>query len=179
MFKRTKSLFCGIAAILLLAGCGGGQPSTGDDDFDQNKVPHGQGIEMYVIGTYWNSWNTATIKEASGCAFKKDTSTGFYTVDLTITDEMVAGNAEFKFIATNSWSDQYGMEDVNWEGSNDAFKNQYPGKTKHDWHEGKGNRSNIKVVTAGSWHIEYNPANFTGEEVEGVALSNKFTISIK
>jgi len=177
MFKRTKSLFCGIAAILLLAGCGG-QPSTGDDDFDQNNKPQGQGFEMYVIGSNWNSWNPDTIKEAAGCAFKKDASTGVYTIDLTITDEM-AGKAEFKFIATNSWNDQYGMEDVNWEASNDAFKNQYPGKTKHDWHEGTSNRSNIKVVTSGSWHIEYNPANFTGEEFEGVPYANKFTISIK
>lgn len=186
MFKKTKTLFCGLAALLLLAGCGGqGTTNDNDDDFNQNKDPHGQGFTMYVVGSDWNNWDPPTITEAEGCAFKKDEATGLYTIDLVITEEMAAVDrfCAFKFISSNSWSSQYGMEDLNWEKCDDTFKNQYkeknPDLKKTYWHEGTSNRSNIEAYVAGTWHIEYNPANFTSEEVDGVPYTNKFTITIK
>ncbi len=183
MFKKVKALLCGTAALLMLVGCGGGS-SDGSDDFDQNTDPHGQGITMYVIGSHFNSWTPDTIKDNKDCAFVKDSSTGLYTIDLTITQEMIDAWCGFKFIATNSWSEQYGMEDLNWEACNAKFKEQYKNedgsqKTKEAWHEGASNRSNVEAKTPGKFHIEYNPANFETETIEGVTCTKKFTITVE
>lgn len=183
MFKKVNMLLCAAASLFLVASCGESKPSTGDDDFDQNDNPTVQGFEMYVIGSHWNSWTPATIKEAEGCAFKKDSSSGLYTIDFEVTQDMIDAWCGFKFIADNSWTSQYGMEDLNWEKCNDTFKEQFKNedgsqKTKKDWKEGTSNRSNVVMTTPGKVHIEYNPANFESEEANSTTYTNKFVITL-
>jgi hypothetical protein len=89
----------------------------------------------------------------------------------------------FKFIAGPSWGAQYGMEDVDFSKSNDAFKNQYVDeegnvKPKTAWAEGTGNRSNVEAKVPGTFHIEYYFLNFESETLEnGNTHSNKFVIT--
>lgn len=175
MLKKAKLLLIGAAALVSLVGCGTKtETCTDEDEFCQNDNPTIQGIEMYVVGSHWNSWDPSTIKDAEGCSFKKQ-SDGTYTWSATITQEMVDAWCGFKFIADNSWSSQYGMEDVNYEKSNDAFKEMVG--EKENFKEDTKNRSNVVVTKAGTIEIEYDPTNFTSEQTSATTYTNKFAVT--
>lgn len=177
MFKKTKALLCSLVVLggLGLVAC---QQTDNGDDFEQNSSHFESPVEeMYIIGSAWNSWGVNTIKEANpSCEFKKVSSTE-YTYDAVVTADMVKDDAkvEFKFIASNSWSVQYGMEDVDFDACNKAFKDLFPGKKKEDWKKDSSDRSNIEVTAAGTYHVKYNPFNFRQDDA-GLGLSYKFTI---
>ena len=89
---------------------------------------------------------------------------------------MVDAWCGFKFIASNAWAVQYGMEDVDFENSNEAFR-QMAG-SKEDYKKGSSDRNNIVVTAPGTFHIEYNPFNFVSVETDNGAgnYTCKFTI---
>ena len=84
----------------------------------------------------------------------------------------------FKFIASNSWTSQYGMEDINWEKSNKAFTDQFEGG-KYAFKEGTSNRSNIAPKLAGTYHVEFYALDFTAENKNSTVYTNKFVITYK
>lgn len=176
MFKKAKLLLLGAAALVSLVGCGESQKEvcSPDDEFCQNENPTVQGFEMYVIGSHWNSWDPATIKSAEGCAFAKQ-SDGTYIWSATITQEMVDAWCGFKFIADNSWGSQYGMEDVNYNKSNDAFKEMVGEKSNYV--KGTSDRSNIEIKKAGTVEVVFDPANFESEQTTATTYTNKFAVT--
>lgn len=170
MFNKTKVLLCSLAVLggLGLVACN--QQPDERDSFEQNSTSF-VGYEMYIVGNGWNNWGVDTIKEANpSCKFTKVNSTEF-TFDAVVTADMVTGNddkgnpkkAEFKFVASNSWSEQYGMEDVDFDACNKAFKDLFPGKTKESWKGASNNRTNVAVDQAGTFHIKYNPLDFRAD----------------
>ncbi len=154
MFSKTKMLLCAVALVGLV-GCSGS-----GDEFEQNNSHYVAPEEtMYIIGSHWNDWTPDTIKDADpSCKFLRQGETNIYYYDFEVTDEMATEGPMFKFIAGPSWDIQYGMEDVDLDACNAAFKALFPGKTKEDWSEEK-NRSNINLTgdCVGSYHIVYNP----------------------
>ncbi len=176
MFNKTKVLLCSLAVLggLGLVACN--QQPDERDSFEQNTNKFEANEEMYIIGSHWHGWdNIKTIKEANpSCRFTRVTSNE-YTFDAVVTADMVANgaNAEFKFIASNSWNVQYGMEDVDFDECNAAFKALFPDKTKESWNQGSSNRSNVTVNKAGTYHISYDPYNF---KTDDAGRSFKFVI---
>lgn len=172
----NKKLLLSALLLVSLAGVAGcantTTPDTGDD-FEQNTdTSLFEPATMYVVGSNWNSWTPATIETAEGCAFEKSADTpNCLEIDITIET-----SGQFKFIAGPSWSTQYGMEDVDFEKSNQAFKDAI-GKDKSEFKEGTGNRSNIEISVPGSLHIEYYPLNFDTVQLDnGNTHSFKFVI---
>lgn len=178
-----------LAAVLLL-GTAGGLVACGEEagnEFEQNTdESQFEEAAMYVIGSHWNGWSESTIKEAEGCKFTKSaTIPNCLEIDIVVTEAMMeeADYIGFKFIASNSWTAQYGMEDIDYTKSNDAFKNLYKNedgtvKDKTSWSEGSSNRSNIEVKAAGTYHVEYYPLNFDNITLpNGNSHSNKFVIT--
>ena len=183
MFNKKNLL----AALLLLSTAGGlvacgEQPTaepTVDNEFEQNTDESMfEEASMYVIGSHWNNWDPGTIKEAEGCAFTKSaTIPNCLEIDIVVTEEMLSGWVGFKFIASNSWNAQYGMEDVDFTKSNEAFTSQYP-DGKGVFTEGTSNRCNIEPKLAGTYHVEYYPLNFDNIPLDnGNSHSNKFVIT--
>lgn len=179
MFNKKALL----AAVLLL-GTAGGLVACGQDtgnDFEQNTdESQFEEASMYVIGSHWNNWSESTILEAEGCAFTKSaTIPNCLEIDIVVTDAMLEGWVGFKFIASNSWTAQYGMEDIDWTKSNEAFTSQYP-DGKDAFTEGSSNRSNICPTKAGTYHVEFYPLNFDNIPLaNGNSHSNKFVITYK
>lgn len=173
MFKMKKILLVG-GALFLLAGCTPAEP-----EFEQNEDPVIEGFSMYIIGSHWNKWKPESIKEADpSCAFTYDEATKLYVYDATITDEMVKGEIAFKFISSNAWASQYGMEDIDYSICNDTFKTMVGDKAKYT--KGASDRSNIVATVAGTYHITYNPADFRSDTIkDGVTHTYKFGISIQ
>ena len=183
MFNKKNLL----AALLLLSTAGGlvacgEQPTeepTVDNEFEQNTDESMfEEASMYVIGSHWNNWDPGTIKEAEGCTFTKSaTIPNCLEIDVVVTAEMLTGWVGFKFIAGPSWSIQYGMEDIDWTKSNDAFKALFP-DGKEVFKEGTSNRNNVVATAAGTYHIEYYPLNFESTTLDnGNTHSNKFVVT--
>ena len=170
-----------LAAVLLL-GTAGGLVACGQDagnDFEQNTdTSKFEEASLYVIGSHWNSWGIDTIKEAEGCAFTKSaTIPNCLELDIVVTAEMMKDWVGFKFVVSNSWNAQYGMEDVDWTKSNEGFTSQYPGG-KEQFTEGTSNRNNICPTKAGTYHVEYYPLNFDNFTLaNGNSHSNKLVIT--
>jgi len=178
---QKKSVAVALAAgLMALCACGSTKKSS-DDEFVVNSNKFEFTAEMYIIGSHWNGWDPKTIKEANpSCAFTHvEGSKTKLEYTALVTAEMVAseGGVAFKFIASNSWSVQYGMEDVDLDSCNDAFKKLYEGKTHEDFKEGSSNRTNVlngtNAAFVGSYHIVYNAIDFRSNDVGG---SYKFVI---
>lgn len=175
MFKKAKLLLLGAAALVSLVGCGQSQDHSGsEDEFDQNDSEF-DGFEMYVVGSHWNSWTPATIKEAEGCKFEKQEGTAVQVWTATITQEMVDAWCGFKFISDSSWSSQFGMEDVNYDKSNQEFIDMVG--AKENFHEGTSNRNNIVVTKPGTIKVEYDPLNYDAVETTLTTYTNKFAVT--
>jgi hypothetical protein len=194
-----KKLFIGLFVLLglfTLAACNQEtkveSPSINEGEFDQNEETFIPDIQMYAIGSHWNNWDTASIKEANpSCAFVKDeNSAGLdtkYTYTVTVTEEMAAGWVGFKFIDSNSWSVQYGMEDVDFSRCNEAFLNligdqNEDGKVDNEDKVAKfskptSDRSNIEVTAVGTYVIEYYPYNFESSKTDVTSYSCKFVVT--
>lgn len=185
MFNKKALLLLGCA--FLLVGCG--TPSTPADDgmdYEQNSNPQITESEMYIIGSHWNSWTPETIKEADpSCKFTK-TDAGLYEYTATIDSTLVGQWVGFKFIGTNSWSEQYGQEDIDIESCNDAYKTLigYTDRAAYEAtvKEGVTNRTNVINTTidasyVGTYKITYNPFNFksTGDLPYGYKFVIDFT----
>lgn len=172
---KKKILLLGITALacLSLASCG-----DDDQSFDQTSAT-GSGISMYIIGSHWNNWTTDTIKEASdpSCTFTKNSS-GYFEYTATVTTEMASGLWGFKFIASNSWSDQYGIEDVDFANCNQAFKDVVGADTE-TFTGSTTNRGNITKSSSyagtgvGTYKIVYDPTNFDSETREVTVRTQK------
>ena len=174
-----------LASVSGLVACGeptaSEEPSTPvvDDEFEQNTdTSLFEAASMYVIGSHWNNWDTATIETAEGCAFTASaTIPNCLEIDVVVTAEMLTGWVGFKFIAGPSWSIQYGMEDVDFTKSNAAFTSQFP-DGKGVFTEGTSNRNNVCPTQAGTYHIEYYPLNFESTTIDnGNTHSNKFVVT--
>ena len=172
----NKKLLLAALAVLgttaALVGCA-------EPEFEQNTSSYDVPEEtMYIVGSHWNSWNPATIASANpSCKFTRSAENqSIYEYDFTVTQEMVNASCGFKFIGSDSWSVQYGMEDVDFENSNAAFVTM--AGSKENYKNGATNRSDIKVKTPGTFHIEYNPFNFVTVETDNGAgnYTCKFTI---
>ncbi len=207
--KITKLLLlplCAAAVLGAAVGCGGTSSSSGDE-FEQESN-NGEGFTMWVVGSDWNSWTPSTVGDAQ--AFKKQADGTFkYTVTISKErnekvskgedDKYNADYVGFKFIAAKSWDSQFGMEDVDYDNCNDAFKklvkDVYDVKDyteyKAKWHEGTSNRNNLSfqkltideegnvtdALGAGSYEIVYNPANFFSLEENDTTYLHKFVVN--
>ena len=199
-----KKLFIGLFVLLglfSLAACqlpieipglnDGEDDAPAADEFDQNENEFVPENNMWIIGSHFNSWDPATIDQANpSCKFVKDeASSGLdtkYVYTVVVTQDMIDSWCGFKFIAQNDWSPaQFGMEDVDFEKSNEAFLNmigdvnedgKVDAQDKYFFHEGTSNRNNVVITAPGTYVIEYYPYNFASEEVGGVPYSCKFAI---
>ena len=171
----SLSMCFSVGAVLFSSHAGGGF-ATGNQE------------NVYFVSLGWLGPITAiitmllftlTIKEANpSCAFTHvEGSKTKLEYTAVVTAEMAAGYVGFKFIESNKWDVQYGMEDVDLDSCNDAFKKLYEGKTHEDFKEGSKNRTNIlngtNAAFEGSYHIVYNPIDFRSNDVGG---SYKFVI---
>ena len=129
-------------------------------DEDEIEPPIQQGAQLYIIGSHWNNWDPGTIYQNKECTFKNVGE--YYTLTVEITKEMIESWVGFKFICDNSWAYQLGMEDVNWEACNQAFKDLFP-EGKKAYTESVSNRSNIVPTSPGVMVIKYYPFDFTTE----------------
>ena len=194
-----KKLFIGLFVLLgmfSLVACGGQEdeqtqdPATvyPEDEFEQNPETFVPDIKMWVVGSHWNGWDPTTLTDAQ--AFVKDeNSAGLdtkYVYTVTVDQAMIDAWCGFKMVGALGWSPQYGMEDVDFEKSNQAFidmigdKNEdgvCDAKDKYGFAEGVSNRNNIVVTTPGTLVIEYYPYNFASEEVNGVPYACKFVVT--
>lgn len=184
MFKKTKLLLCAVGALGFLVSCNSNStPADDTSDFDQNGNKNWEGFSMYIIGSHWNSWDTETIKTANpSCAFtEKSDEKGVFTYTANVTSEMVNAWCGFKFISDASWSSQYGLEDVNYEKSNAAFRALMEEQGLSDRTKLTGptsKRSNIVASKAGTYVITYYPNDFSTVDVDTDAktLTNHFTV---
>lgn len=184
---KAKKFFAGLLTLLclatLLVSCG--------PEFEQNTDEIPANINMYIIGSHWNSWDPGTIEKANpSCAFVVDPeSSGLevkYTYTITVTQAMIDAWCGFKFIATPGWESQFGMEDVDYSKSNEAFIKEVVGDKNNDgkcdindkytFKEGTSNRNNVVATKPGTYVIEYYPYNFSSETVNGVLYQNKFAV---
>lgn len=175
-----------LAAVLLL-GTAGGLVSCGEEEFEQNTGEYVAPEEtMYVVGSHWNGWWSQDAIKAGpeqGTAFTRSaTNSNIYEIDLVVTAEMAAGWVGFKFTASAGWDVQFGMEDVDYEGCNQAFLDVIKAKDKTTLTGPSSNRSNVEFADgakiAGTYHIEYNPFNFESTATDNGAgnYGEKFTI---
>lgn len=190
--KILAGLLSFICAATLLVSCGEPTPVEDPNEFEQNTEEIPANINMYIIGSHWNSWDPGTIDKANpSCAFEIDpTSSGLgvkYTFSIEVTQDMVNAWCGFKFIASPAWTSQFGMEDVDFSKCNEDFLKLVVGDKNGDgkfdvqdkyaaFKEGTSNRNNIVATAAGKYEIEYYPYNFSSETVEGVLYQNKFAI---
>lgn len=166
MFNKKALLLVGCA--FLLVGCGGAAADEGMD-YEQNTNPEIVESEMYIIGSHWNNWDPASIKEANpSCKFVKNEE-GLYEYTATVTADMAGAWVGFKFIGTNSWNQQYGAEDIDIDACNDAYKTLigYTDRAGYEAinKEGVSNRTNVINTTidasyVGTYLITYNPFDF-------------------
>ncbi len=194
--KITKLLLlplCAAAVLGAAVGCGG-TTSSSEDEFDVNSSPTRENFDMWIVGSDWASWTPAEVGEEQQFERQSD---GSYKYTVTITTEKDESWWGFKFIASNTWTTQFGMEDIDYEKCNDEFKalvkttngiNTYE-EYKAKWKEGTGNRSNVSFCQhqaadetydhagAGTYEIIYNPANFESEEANSTTYSHKFVIN--
>ena len=185
-----KKLFIGLFVLLslfTLAACNQ-ETSNPADEFEQNEETFVPDINMWVVGSHWNSWDPTTLTDAQKFV-KDETSAGLdtkYTITLTVTQDMLESFCGFKMVGAFGWSPQYGMEDVDFAKSNQAFLDMVGDKNndgvcdaqdKYLFVEGTGNRNNIVVTTPGTLLLEYYPYNFAAEEVNGVPYASKFVVT--
>ena len=136
--------------------------------------PVQQGTQLYIIGSHWNNWDPSTIDQNELCTFTNVDD--YYELTIEITKEMLEQWVGFKFVADTSWNYQLGMEDVNWEASNQAFRDLFP-DGKGPYTESISNRSNIVPSSPGIMVIKYYPFDFTTEYLEnGNTHTNKIVI---
>ena len=195
-----KKLFIGLFVLLglfTLASCGQEEkadtdlpdiPAAEDGEFDQNEETYVPDINMWVVGSHWNSWDPTTLG-AEQAFVKDETSAGLdtkYTYTVVVTQEMIDAWCGFKMVGALGWSPQYGMEDVDFEKSNQAFLDMVGDvnedgvcdkNDKYFFHEGTSNRNNIVVTTPGTLVIEYYPYNFASETVNDVPYACKFVVT--
>lgn len=169
MFKlRTLAV---LGAALMLVGCN--QPANNkaaDDgmDYDQETDPVVKPFEMYIVGSHW-TWTPAEVvaDKKELCQFSKVEGTAKLKYEFDVTKAMVDEWFGFKFVAAGSWAEQYGLEDLDIESCNAAFK-ELVGYTDLDTFraahkEGKGNRSNVTPsghAEGGHFVITYDPLDF-------------------
>lgn len=150
-----KTLFLGMAALLTLglASCNGGNAGTDDDgmfDHEPNKIP-GETLVVSVVGAEFANWNPAeSAKKDSGCVFEQK-STSLYT----FTHKVEKGYM-FKVVVGGSWSEQYGVEDMDWTKSTKGFVEG----TEADYTKGTSDRSNFVSLLDGTMTIEFRPYSF-------------------
>ncbi len=178
MFSKTKLLLCTFALFGLVA-CGNN--AGGDDEFEQNTGSFQAPVPtMYIVGSHWANWDPAAAAADPELAFTmKAGSSSVMEYDVTLTSEMLAGYVGFKFVAGGSWDVQYGMEDIDFDSCNEAFRNLFPGREKNSWKEGTNNRSNVQgyddnSLAAGVYHIEYDSLNV---KTDMDSLGYKFVIN--
>lgn len=185
-----KKLFIGLFALLslfTLVACSEEKTPVDPNEFEQNEETFVPDINMWIIGSHWNSWTPATVGDEQ--AFVKDeNSSGLdtkYTYTATVTQEMIGDFCGFKFIGVKDWAVQFGMEDIDYSKCNQAFidmigdvnkDGKCDAQDKYFFHEGTSNRNNIVVTMPGTFVIEYYPYNFASEEVNGVPYSCKFAV---
>lgn len=123
--KITKLLLlplCAAAVLGAAVGCGGTSSSTSsEDEFDVNSNPGTEGFNMWIVGSAWSNWTPDEVTD--DLKFTNVTGTAKLTYTVTISaadDENWWG---FKFVGQKSWNpSQFGMEDIDYEKCNDAFK---------------------------------------------------------
>lgn len=186
MFKMKKLLTLGLAMV---AVCGAVACAPKDDMYSQNSVVS-QGFDMYIVGSNWNNWKPETIKDDPTVKFTA-VGDGTYKYTVNITTELDASSWGFKFIASNSWDSQFGMEDIDYEKCNNAFKTLLTTAVdvkdyteyKAKYRSGTSNRSNISFcqleggVGVGTYEIVYNPANFEAIEENDTTYLHKFVVN--
>ncbi len=194
--KITKLLLlplCAAAVLGAAVGCGG--TSSSEPEFDVNSNPTVEGFDMWVVGSAWASWEPKNVNDS--LKFSKSNGSAALTYTVTITNAADEAYWGFKFIGQKSWSpSQYGMEDIDYENCNEAFKtlvkDYYNVKNyteyKAKWHEGTSNRSNVQFgenkdasgafthLGAGTYKITYNPANFDSVDENDTTYSHKFVV---
>lgn len=191
--KITKLLLlplCAAAVLGAAVGCGGTSSSTSsEDEFDVNSNPGTEGFNMWIVGSAWGNW--APDKVTDDLQFKNVTGSAKLTYTVTISaadDENWWG---FKFVGQKSWNpSQFGMEDIDYEKCNDAFKtlvkdaegvNNYT-EYKAKWKEGTSNRSNVSFsqkenhIGAGTYKFTYDPLNFDSESANETTYSHKIVV---
>ncbi len=191
--KITKLLLlplCAAAVLGAAVGCGGTSSSTSsEDEFDVNSNPGTEGFNMWIVGSAWSNW--APDKVTDDLKFTNVTGTAKLTYTVTISaadDENYWG---FKFVGQKSWSpSQFGMEDIDYEKCNDAFKtlvkdaegvNNYT-EYKNKWKEGTSNRSNVSFcqkenhIGVGTYKFTYDPLNFESESANDTTYSHKIVV---
>lgn len=168
MFKKRALVV--LLAAGLLAGCN--QPKTDGMDYEQATDVPTSPYEMYVVGSHFNSWTPDTIKATDNFKFQPVTGTSKLSYEITITQAMHDEWFGFKFIESNSWSVQYGMEDVDIENCNQAFKTLIGFTTveayRETYKEGKGNRSNVapassSLTVGAKLNITYDPFDYRAD----------------
>ncbi len=168
MFKKRALVV--LLAAGLLAGCN--QPRTDGMDYEQATDVPTTPYEMYVIGSHFNSWDPGTIKDTNNFKFQTVTGTSKLAYEITITQAMHDEWFGFKFIESNAWTVQYGMEDVDIENCNSAFKTLIGFTTveayRETYHEGKSNRSNVapassSLTVGAKLKITYDPFNYKAD----------------
>lgn len=191
MFNKKALLL--VASAFMLMGCTtpAETPSTpaADDgmDYEVNEDVETVPFDMYIIGSHWNSWSESTIYDADpSCKFEKDAETGKLVYTAVVTEDMAGSWVGFKFIATNTWTEQYGAEDIDIENCNQAYKDLigYTDRAAYEAvnKEGTSNRTNVINTTidetyVGTYKITYDPINFKSTTNEAdTPYSYKFTI---
>lgn len=199
--KITKLLLlplCAAAVLGAAVGCGG---TSSEDEFDVNSNPVRDNFDMWIVGSDWANWEPKDVGKEQQFERQSD---GTYKYTVTITTERDESWWGFKFIAGNTWTSQFGMEDIDYEKCNDAFKQLVKTTTiteddtdgvttyeeyKAKWKEGTGNRSNVSFCQhkaadetydhagAGTYDIIYNPSNFESVEANSTTYSHKFVIN--
>lgn len=182
MFKK-RMVIIGLAALasLGMAGC-----NKGDElDFERVSVEP-ESFDMWVVGSAWANWTPANVSDT-----EKFTRNADGLMEYTVTVDH-SGWWGFKFISTKAWSAQYGMEDVDYEKCNQAFKDELTAldatvvdytSFKAKYKEGTGNRSNVSLydekkenVGNGTYKITYDPTNFETIDENDTTYSHKFVI---
>lgn len=179
-----------LAACFSIFGLAACDSSSDGDEFEENVDPEVEKPAMYVVGgiAVDGNWTPAKVVENTANAFTLDaTSEGLntkLTYTVTLTESQVP--VEFKFIGDGSWNNQYGLEDVDFEASNEAFlisvgdlnsDGEYNKEDKYSKQGSTSNRTNIAVTDPGTYVIDYYPYNFASEEVNGTTYSSKFVIT--
>ena len=127
--------------------------------------------EIYIIGSHWNGWNVDTIKEAApSLRFEKSAEDPeVYVYETYITEEMVATWVGFKFVTDNTWNTQFGLEDVDFENSNQAFLDLLEVSNKDELTNPPANRTNVQfkegALVPGKFIIKYYPLNSEDKEM--------------
>ena len=126
--------------------------------------------QLFIIGSHWNSWDVFSIYDAYNCKF--DDLGKYHELTIEITKEMLEEWVGFKFVMDNSWTYQLGMEDVDWDKSNEAFRELFP-EGKEIYTESSFNRSNIVPSQPGVMVIRYYPNNVYTEYLENGSTHTK------